>query len=263
MTIKEARGIQRHYDTTYFTIWKDMARKDSAKVARLVQQTQSSRNLNFKKTSSLVTREARKWQLRNFRQLKDFQTKARRGVREMSSFWKKNEREERDLKKKAEKEALDQAKKEEEERENKRQARKLNFLITQTELYSHFIGGKIKTDEIEGSMADTSLSKQNGSTVGIDLSKTQAEKTDFHSIDFDNEDDEGLRMKAAQNASSALLATQAKAKEFDANPDEDDELNFQNPTSLGEITIDQPKLASDLHSERIPIKGSQLACQSV
>ncbi|CUS24058.1 LAQU0S13e02344g1_1 [Lachancea quebecensis] len=242
MTIKEARGIQRHYDTTYFTIWKDMARKDSAKVARLVQQTQSSRNVNFKKTSSLVAREARKWQLRNFRQLKDFQTKARRGVREMSSFWKKNEREERDLKKKAEKEALDQAKKEEEERENKRQARKLNFLITQTELYSHFIGRKIKTDEIEGSMADSNLKQTNGGHQNIDLSKTQAAKTDFHSIDFDNEDDENLRLKAAQNASSALLATQAKAREFDSNPDEEDELNFQNPTSLGEITIDQPRL---------------------
>ncbi|SCU88753.1 LADA_0E11892g1_1 [Lachancea dasiensis] len=242
MTVKEARGIQRHYDNTYFTIWKDMARKDSAKVARLVQQAQASRNVNFKKTCALVCREARKWQLRNFRQAKDFQSRARRGVREMSSFWKKNEREERDLKKKAEKEALDQAKKDEEERENKRQARKLNFLITQTELYSHFIGRKIKTDEIEGTMADNSFASQDKGKNEIDLSTTEASKTDFHSIDFDNEDDEMLRMKAAQNASSALLASQNKAKEFDANPDEEDELNFQNPTSLGDITIDQPKL---------------------
>ncbi|CEP61382.1 chromatin-remodeling ATPase INO80 LALA0_S03e01618g [Lachancea lanzarotensis] len=242
MTVKEARGIQRHYDNTYFTIWKDMARKDSAKVARLVQQAQTSRNVNFKKTCALVCREARKWQLRNFRQAKDFQSRARRGVREMSSFWKKNERDERDLKKKAEKEALDHAKKEEEERENKRQARKLNFLITQTELYSHFIGRKIKTDEMEGNMADTSLSSQTDAKGDIDLSTTEATKTDFNSIDFDNEDDEMLRMKAAQNASSALLASQTKAKEFDANPDEDDELNFQNPTSLGDITIDQPRL---------------------
>ncbi|SCV00788.1 LAME_0G12002g1_1 [Lachancea meyersii CBS 8951] len=242
MTVKEARGIQRHYDNTYFTIWKDMARKDSAKVARLVQQAQTSRNVNFKKTCALVCREARKWQLRNFRQAKDFQSRARRGVREMSSFWKKNERDERDLKKKAEKEALDQAKKEEEERENKRQARKLNFLITQTELYSHFIGRKIKTDEIEGTMADSSWSSHEGAKHDIDLSTTEASKTDFNSIDFDNEDDEMLRLKAAQNASSALLASQTKAKEFDANPDEDDELNFQNPTSLGDITIDQPKL---------------------
>lgn len=63
----------------------------------------------------------------------------------MLLFWKRNEKDERDNRKKAEKVALEKAKKEEEERESKRQARKLNFLITQTELYSHFVGSKIKS----------------------------------------------------------------------------------------------------------------------
>lgn len=64
----------------------------------------------------------------------------------MLLFWKKNEKDERENRKRAEKEALDKAKKEEEERESKRQSRKLNFLITQTELYSHFVGSKIKSE---------------------------------------------------------------------------------------------------------------------
>lgn len=67
----------------------------------------------------------------------------------MLAFWKKNEKEERELRKKAEKEALERLKQEEERREAQRQARKLNFLITQTELYSHFIGRKIKQDTSE------------------------------------------------------------------------------------------------------------------
>lgn len=67
----------------------------------------------------------------------------------MLAFWKKNEKEERELRKKAEKEALERLKQEEERREAQRQARKLNFLITQTELYSHFIGRKIKQDTTE------------------------------------------------------------------------------------------------------------------
>lgn len=247
MTAKEARAIQRHYDNTLFTILKDMARKDSAKVARLVQQIQSIRAANFRKTSSLCAREARKWQFRNFKQVKDFQTRARRGIREMSNFWKKNEREERDLKKKAEKEAMEQARKEEEARENKRQAKKLNFLLTQTELYSHFIGRKIKTNELEGNMTDHQLSPaamMEAMTNGnghIDLDSTEANKNDFHSIDFDNEDDEQLRIKAAQNASNALAETRAKTKEFDDDAN-GEELNFQNPTSLGEISIEQPKM---------------------
>lgn len=60
-------------------------------------------------------------------------------------FMKGNEKRDRETRKKAEKEALDKAKKEEDMREAQRAARKLNFLITQTELYSHFVGNKIKS----------------------------------------------------------------------------------------------------------------------
>lgn len=60
-------------------------------------------------------------------------------------YMKGNEKRERESRKKAEKEALDKTRKEEEVRDAKRQARKLNFLITQTELYSHFVGNKIKS----------------------------------------------------------------------------------------------------------------------
>jgi DNA helicase INO80 len=67
----------------------------------------------------------------------------------MLLYWRKNEKDELAARKKADKEALDRAKAEDEARESKRQARKLNFLLTQTELYSHFIGKKIKTNEAE------------------------------------------------------------------------------------------------------------------
>lgn len=70
----------------------------------------------------------------------------------MLMFWKRNEKDERENRKRAEKEALERAKKEEEERESKRQSRKLNFLITQTELYSHFVGSKIKSLSLSSSL---------------------------------------------------------------------------------------------------------------
>jgi DNA helicase INO80 len=63
----------------------------------------------------------------------------------MLTFWKKNEKEEKDLRKQADKEAIARAKQEEERREAQRQSRKLEFLITQTELYSHFVGNKLKS----------------------------------------------------------------------------------------------------------------------
>ncbi len=60
----------------------------------------------------------------------------------MAVYWRKYEKEEKEAKKKAEKEAIEKRKREEETREAKRQQRKLNFLLTQTELYGHFIAKK-------------------------------------------------------------------------------------------------------------------------
>ncbi|AOA61747.1 ATPase and nucleosome spacing factor [Komagataella phaffii CBS 7435] len=242
VSVKEQKSIDKQYDNTYMSIWRDLSRKDGPRNYRLFQTYTQTKAINLKKTALLAAREARRWQIRTNKSQKDLQTKARRSMREMLNFWKKNEREERELRKKAEKEALDSARKEEEDREAKRQSRKLNFLLTQTELYSHFIGNKIKTDELEGNMGDKALTPSNGTDrshlEGIDLSHAKA---DFNNIDFDQLNDENLEQTAAANAQSALQETQRKAQAFN-NVDPDEEMNFQNPTSLGEITITQPKL---------------------
>ena len=245
---KELKALVKQYDNTYVAIWKDMSRKDGPKVSRLMQQATQAKLINLKKTSILAAREAKRWQLRNNKNQKDLTTKARRAMREMFNFWKRNERIERELRKKHEKELIDRAKKEEEEREAKRQLRKLNFLITQTELYSHFIGKKIKTDEIEGIDSDPNIRSLKTDSnydkyVGVDGSK----KHDIDSLDFDNDDEEALNKAAAANAQNALSAAQNKAKQFNEdplkNPDTNgEEMNFQNPTLMGDISIEQPKM---------------------
>jgi len=248
MNAKEMRAIKRQYDNTYFTIWKDLSRKDAPKVHRLFQQAVQTKLVNLRKTSILCAREAKKWQLRTNKSQKDLQAKARRGMREMFNFWKRNEREERELRKKVEKEALDKAKKEEEERESRRQSRKLNFLITQTELYSHFIGRKIKTDEIEGTMSAGGQSQPNPHH-DVEV-PTDAKRTEISSLDFDSDNEEEIKKAAAANAQSALQDAKERAEQFNSKGElkqvsiDDDDLNFQNPTSLGDITIEQPKLLS-------------------
>ncbi|KAK6205084.1 DNA ATP-dependent helicase [Scheffersomyces amazonensis] len=253
-TTKELKVLVKQYDNTYVAIWKDLSRKDGPKVSRLVQQSTQARLINLRKTAILAAREAKRWQLRNNKNQKDLTTKARRAMREMFNFWKRNERIERELKKKYEKELLDKAKREEEEREAKRQSRKLNFLITQTELYSHFIGKKIKTDEIEGSDSDPNIARlkaanstNNSFDKYTDINHIDHKVDDINTIDFDNADEEDLTRAAAANAQNALLAAQSKAKQFDddplKNPDTNgEEMNFQNPTLLGDITIAQPNL---------------------
>lgn len=113
-------------------------------VFKIQQQSTTSRQFFAKRLSSVVAREARRAATRT-KNTKDVQTRAKRVMREMQTFLRGNEKREREARKKAEKEALDKARREEEVREAKRQARKLNFLITQTELYSHFVGSKIKS----------------------------------------------------------------------------------------------------------------------
>lgn len=258
LSLKELKSLERQYDNTYLSIWKDLSRKDSPKAYRLFQQTAQAKSINLRKTAQLAARESRKWQVKTTKAQKDQLTKARRCMREMLNFWKKNEREERNLRLRAEQEALQRAKKEEEEREAKRQARKLNFLINQTELYSHFIGRKIKTSEFEGDMGDkSSATINNGSMSGKVVSEADVDMNlatkDFTNLNFDEDNEETLNKMAAANAQSALLEAKNKAQQFNngvpraSDGDHDDEknegeMNFQNPTSIGDIIVEQPKL---------------------
>ncbi|KAI9884511.1 MAG: monovalent cation:H+ antiporter, CPA1 (nhx1) [Watsoniomyces obsoletus] len=259
--------VSRGYHQIYEQIWRDTARKDISRVFRMKETSMANKTANLRKTAQLACKETRRWQARTNKSMKDVQARAKRTMREMMSFWKQNEREERDLRRLAERQELEMAKKAEAAREANRQRRKLNFLISQTELYSHFIGRKIKTDEVERSTDDAEVAAATGVTATIApgpssvpaetlpaLENAPAAKvTDFENLDFDDEDESKLQAIAAANAQSAIKEAQDKARAFDAqtartegqngNAEEgEDELNFQNPTSLGDVNVSQPKM---------------------
>ncbi|KAF2012563.1 hypothetical protein BU24DRAFT_254385 [Aaosphaeria arxii CBS 175.79] len=239
-------------------IWKDIARKDIPKVYRVKENSMNTKQSNLRKTAQLASKEARRWQMRTNKSQKDTQARAKRSMREMLNFWKKNERDERDQRKMAEKAELDNAKKAEAEREANRQKRKLNFLISQTELFSHFIGKKVRTDEIERSTDDAETAAATAPTTEtkptVDVSsmevKPGAKVTNFEDLDFDNDDESALNQAAMANAQHALQENLNRARAFDnggedAAADFDEgEMNFQNPTSLQSMDVPQPKLLS-------------------
>ena len=156
----------------------------------------------------------------------------------MLVFWKKNEKEERELRKKAEKEALERLRLEEERREAQRQARKLNFLITQTELYSHFIGRKIKADmgdddetAVPSSETSTPAPTEDADQEELDVT---GEAQTIDEIDFDEgmpcsgdcffflaanseclDDEDKLREQARRSAQNALAKQREKTRAFD------------------------------------------------
>jgi DNA helicase INO80 len=244
----QSKGFNQIYDQ----IWRDLARKDVNKVYRLATDSYSTKASNLKKTAILASKEAKRWQLRTNKGTKDLQARAKRVMRDMMGFWKRNEREERDLRKAAEKQELENARKEEADREAARQKRKLNFLISQTELYSHFIGKKIKTNEVERSTDHPDVAREDKDaipqhTLNIEepTGPVGAKVTNFENLDFDAEDESALQAAAMANAQNAIAEAQKKAREFnkdDTNLDEDGEMNFQNPTGLGDVEIEQPKL---------------------
>ncbi|CCC11888.1 hypothetical protein SMACR_05100 [Sordaria macrospora] len=244
----QSKGFNQIYDQ----IWRDLARKDVNKVFRLAIDSYSTKSSNLKKTAILASKEAKRWQLRTNKGTKDLQARAKRVMRDMMGFWKRNEREERDLRKAAEKQELENARKEEADREAARQKRKLNFLISQTELYSHFIGKKIKTNEVERSTdhpdeiaASKDKIPENDMDIEVPTGPIGAKVTNFENLDFDAEDESTLRAAAMANAQNAIAEAQRKAREFnkeESKLDEDGEMNFQNPTMMGDVEIEQPKL---------------------
>ncbi|KAI8597490.1 SNF2 family N-terminal domain-containing protein, partial [Dissophora ornata] len=213
---------------------------------------------NCKKVAQLCQREARKAAARSVKPSKDVHSRARKANKEMLFFWKRNEREERDLRKKAEKEAIEKLRIEEEMREARRQARKLNFLITQTELYSHFIGKKIGTEAAEADDDAAPVRMQPSMEPGEmsilqDPNHTPVEGEP----DFEEASDEALEAQAKWGAQQALLAAQERTRTFDKeaqeyqeqtpkialNETDLDEMNFQNPSSMPTVTeIEQPKM---------------------
>ncbi|KAJ9642828.1 putative DNA helicase ino80 [Coniosporium tulheliwenetii] len=236
-------------------ILKDIAKKDVPKVKRIKDNSYETKASNLRKTAQLASKEAKRWQQRTNKNVKDVQARAKRSMREMLSFWKRNERDERDQRKMAERQELENSKKAEAEREANRQKRKLNFLISQTELYSHFIGKKVKTDDIERSTDDVAVSGQTirpaapgAHTIDLpdSVAKVGTKVTNFEDLDFDAEDETALREAAMANAQNAVKEAQDRARAFNeggqGSESDDGEMNFQNPTSLQNMDVAQPKM---------------------
>ncbi|KAF9456537.1 SNF2 family N-terminal domain-containing protein [Collybia nuda] len=253
-------------------VWTNIARRDISKVYKYHTLGYQSRQAQMERVAKVASLQARKPFTKTAKANKDTQAKAKRLMREMQVFWKKNEKEERDVRKREQKEASDRLKIEEEKREAARQARKLEFLISQTELYSHFVGSKLKTTEIEGD--------EEGLPVPAGVDVGEVDPATLADINFDDDDPINLRRHAKHNAQEAVALAKQRAQQFDTQaalerktnealklakaqahihdngperPSVDvpvgfvdldsDELNFQNPTSLsGPLTIRQPKM---------------------
>eukprot|EP00897_Mesotaenium_endlicherianum_P002362 jgi/Mesen1/2153/ME000152S01239 len=123
--------------------WANLVRKDLPRGHKQFVIYYKKQAQDCKRVAELCQREVKGRMARSLKAARAAPARTRRIARDMIIFWKRVDREQAELKKKEEKEALEARKREEELREARRQQQRLNFLLTQTELYSHFMNSKL------------------------------------------------------------------------------------------------------------------------
>ncbi|XP_043490017.1 chromatin-remodeling ATPase INO80 isoform X2 [Polistes fuscatus] len=181
-------------------IWVMMSKKELGKVQRAKINNHKEMLISCKKVAQHCMKHWRQKAMQSQKNMKETIWRAKRLTREMQSYWKRYDRVERETRRRLEKEAEEQRKMDVELIEAKRQQRKLNFLITQTELYAHFMSRKLgkASPEEQLRILNQLDEEKNPRLIGID--------------DYDSE---VMKQKAKKNATEAFDYEKARTKQFD------------------------------------------------
>ncbi|KAF8102126.1 hypothetical protein N665_0201s0411 [Sinapis alba] len=122
--------------------WINIVRRDIPKHHRVFTTFHRKQSIDAKRFADGCQREVRMKVARSFKLPRSAPIRTRKISRDMLLFWKRFDKQMAEERKKQEKEAAEALKREQELREAQRQQQRLNFLIKQTELYSHFMQNK-------------------------------------------------------------------------------------------------------------------------
>ncbi|XP_059621349.1 chromatin-remodeling ATPase INO80 [Phlebotomus argentipes] len=183
-------------------VWQQMAKKELGKVQRAKVNNHKEMLTNCKRVATLCMKMFRQKAMQSQKNMKETVWRAKRLTREMQGYWKRYDRVERETRRRMEKEAEEQRKMDVELIEAKRQQRKLNFLITQTELYAHFMSRKVGfvSEEEQMRILNQLDEESNPRLAAID---------DYNS--------ELMKQRAQKNASDAFITERARTQEFDVH----------------------------------------------
>ncbi|XP_050405390.1 chromatin-remodeling ATPase INO80 [Patella vulgata] len=193
-------------------IWMSIVKKEIPKVQKQRASARKEMLNNAKKLATQCMKDSRRAALHSQKTTKEIPSRARRLTREMLIYWKRFDKVEKEHRKRAEKEALEQRKLDMELREAKRQQRKLNFLITQTELFAHFVARKI-TGESEA--AKEKILHRLDEESCIEKSEKRVSGGMLYDIEDDDYDSAEIRRLVCKNAEGAYKTHETKRHEFD------------------------------------------------
>ncbi|XP_045779214.1 chromatin-remodeling ATPase INO80 isoform X2 [Maniola jurtina] len=184
--------------------WQLLVKKELGKVQRARTATHRELMLQRKRLATLCCKHWRHVAMQSQKNMKETVWRCKRLSREMQAYWRRYDRAERETRRRMEREAEEQRKMDVELMEAKRQRRKLNFLITQTELYAHFMQKKLNSGEDCDSDADMILRQLD-------------EDRDPRLAAIDNYDSEEMKARASKNALEAFQAERARTQALDAS----------------------------------------------
>lgn len=203
-------------------LWILMAKKELGKVQRAKVNNHKEIVSSCKRISTLCMKTFRQKAMQSQKNMKETIWRAKRLTREMQGYWKRYDRVEREARRRMEKEAEEQRKMDVELIEAKRQQRKLNFLITQTELYAHFMSKKLgKGSEEEQLRILTQLDEE--------VNPRLAALDDYNS--------DRMKQLAQKNAKDAFHMERERTKKFDTSNKQDplSPLNLLTDGSIEEL----------------------------
>ncbi|XP_053674101.1 chromatin-remodeling ATPase INO80 [Anopheles nili] len=183
-------------------MWQLMAKKEVGKLQRAKVNNHKDTITNCRRVAAFCMRVARQKAMQSQKLMKDTVWRAKRLTREMQVYWKRYDKVERETKRRMEREAEEQRKIDVEIVEAKRQQRKLNFLITQTELYAHFMSRKL---------GNVSAEEQ------LKILSQLDEESNPRLAAIDNYDCERMKQLAQKNATEAFQHERARTNQFDVN----------------------------------------------
>ncbi|XP_044009153.1 chromatin-remodeling ATPase INO80-like isoform X1 [Aphidius gifuensis] len=183
-------------------IWIMMSKKELGKIQRSKTNNHKEMLISCKKVAQNCMKYWRQKAMHSQKNMKETVWRAKRLTREMQTYWKRYDRVERETRRRLEKEAEEQRKMDVELIEVKRQQRKLNFLITQTELYAHFMSKKLGKSSPEEQLRI--------------LSQLDEEKIP-RLADIDDYDSEIMKQKAKKNAIEAFDHDRSRTRQFDTS----------------------------------------------
>lgn len=183
--------------------WLLLVKKELGKVQRARTATHREVMLQRKRLATLCCKHWRHIAMQSQKNMKETVWRCKRLSREMQAYWRRYDRAERETRRRMEREAEEQRKMDVELMEAKRQRRKLNFLITQTELYAHFMQKKMNAGDDGDCGADRILRQLD-------------EDRDPRLAAIDHYDSEAMKARASRNAREAFRAERARTQLFDS-----------------------------------------------